>query len=113
MFVDSHYTLMFMLIFGHAVADYPLQGDFLSKAKNHKQPIPGIDWYVALSMHCIIHAGVVFLITQSLLLALLEYIAHMTIDYLKSDNIISFKTDQSLHVWCKIAWFGLYVSGIK
>lgn len=33
--------LLFILIAGHALADYPLQGDFLAKGKNHKAPIAG------------------------------------------------------------------------
>jgi hypothetical protein len=35
------------LIAGHALADYPLQGDFLSRAKNRSAPIPGFPWWQA------------------------------------------------------------------
>lgn len=35
------------LIAGHFLCDYPLQGDFLSKAKNRVNPIPGVPWYQA------------------------------------------------------------------
>jgi hypothetical protein len=37
-----------LLLVDHALADYPLQVDFLARAKNHAAPIPGISWYQAL-----------------------------------------------------------------
>jgi hypothetical protein len=37
-----------LLLVDHALADYPLQGDFLARAKNHTAPIPGISWYQSL-----------------------------------------------------------------
>ena len=36
--------ILFWLMVGHALADYPLQGDFLAKAKNRTAPIPGVPW---------------------------------------------------------------------
>jgi hypothetical protein len=44
-------TLFFWLLVGHAIADYPLQGDFLAKAKNYTLAIPGIPWQQALFWH--------------------------------------------------------------
>lgn len=51
------------LIAGHALADYPLQGDFLSKAKNRSQPIPGVPYWQALGAHVVIHGAFVAFIT--------------------------------------------------
>lgn len=34
-------TIFALMLAGHALADYPLQGDFLAKAKNRANPIPG------------------------------------------------------------------------
>lgn len=96
--------MLFWLLVGHAVADYPLQGDFLSKAKNHRAPIPGIDWWIALLNHAVIHGGAVALITGSLVLGLIETVVHCAIDWLKCDGRTSFRTDQALHVVCKIVW---------
>lgn len=96
--------LLWAFIIGHAVADYPLQGDFLAKAKNHLKPIPGINPMIALKMHAFIHAGVVWIITGSFFLSLFESVAHTLIDYLKCDERISFTTDQILHVSCKVAY---------
>lgn len=89
---------MLMLLFCHALADYPLQGEFLSKAKNKNAPIPGIDWPIALAMHCLIHAGFVYLITGSLALSALMFLTHWIIDHAKCNNLIDFKLDQTLHI---------------
>jgi hypothetical protein len=97
--------ILFLLIAGHALADYPLQGDFLAKAKNHTAPIPGVPWYQALMAHSAIHAGFVGIITGSLLLAVLEFIAHTATDYAKCAGRISYNTDQAIHIGCKVLWF--------
>ena len=96
-----------LLIAGHAVADYPLQGDFLSRAKNHKAPIQGVPWYQALLAHAAIQAGMVGIITGSMWLGLAEFMAHVLIDYAKCDGRISFNQDQALHVACKVVWIAI------
>jgi len=101
--------LCFALWIGHAIADYPLQGDFLAKAKNHKLPIPGIDWLTALIMHSLIHAGFVWAITGSDVLGVIEFVLHVIIDYLKCDGRTSFSTDQLLHISCKCAYVATMV----
>ena len=96
------------LLIGHYLCDYPLQGDFLAKAKNHKAPIPGVPWYHALIAHAAIQAGMVWLVTGKLWMAGIEFGVHAIIDYQKSEGIISFGTDQFLHVIFKAVyalWF--------
>lgn len=93
-----------LLIAAHALADYPLQGDFLAKAKNHRAPIPGVPWYQALAAHSAIHAGFVGVITGSAWLGLAEFLIHTATDYAKCDGRISYNTDQAVHIGCKIAW---------
>lgn len=95
---------LFWLLVGHAVADYPLQGDFLARGKNHRAPLVDIPWYQCLAWHALMHAGAVALITQSIAIGLCEFVAHVAIDYAKCDGKTSFNTDQALHVACKIAW---------
>lgn len=95
---------MLLLLAGHALCDYPLQGDFLARGKNHKQPMPGIPWWQCLLAHAIIHAGMVFLITHSFWMAGAELLFHATTDYLKCDGKLNFNEDQLIHVTCKIAW---------
>lgn len=105
--------LLGLLIVGHALADYPLQGDFLARAKNRTAPLPGVPWWQALSAHAIIHGGFVGVITGSWLLGCAEAIWHWLIDDLKCRGKISFNTDQALHIafkalWAWIAWTALH-----
>lgn len=101
-------VLLWMLI-GHAVADYPLQGDWLSKAKNQTlNLVPGeAIWPGALLSHAAIHAGAVQLATGSWSLAGAEFAAHALIDHTKCAGRLSYNVDQALHVACKVAWFAL------
>lgn len=97
-------TLLALLLAGHALADYPLQGDFLAKAKNRANPIPGVPWLHGLLPHAAIHGGFVGVITGSLALGVVEFIVHCLIDDAKCMGRISYNTDQFLHVACKVAW---------
>ena len=97
------------LIVLHCLADYPLQGEFLARGKNHRNPIEGFHWQILLLAHAAIHAGGVWLVTGSLLLGMSEFIAHMAIDYCRCEGSISFSTDQLLHVACKALWIALLV----
>lgn len=92
------------LAVGHALADYPLQGDFLAKAKNRTAPIPGVPWWQALGAHAIIHGGFVAAITGFWWLGAAEAIAHATIDDAKCRGWLSFNSDQGLHLGCKALW---------
>jgi hypothetical protein len=96
-------TLWWLLV-GHAVCDYPLQGDFLARGKNHKNPIPGIPWYHCLIAHALIHGGAVALITGDVWLGCIEAAIHTVIDYGKCDGRFGFNFDQALHIGCKIVW---------
>lgn len=44
---------IYMFLFLHALADYPLQGDFLAKFK-------GTNW-IAMTAHCLIWSGLIYL----------------------------------------------------
>ena len=96
--------LLAKLLIAHAVCDYPLQGDFLSKAKNPSAPISGVPWQWAMASHAAIHAGAVWALTGSAWLALFEFVAHASIDYLKCVGVLTFSQDQWLHVICKVVW---------
>ena len=98
----NFFELLGILIAGHALADYPLQGDFLSKAKNHTNPIPGVPWYQALFAHSAIHAGVVGLITGSIWFAILEFIVHAITDRVKCEGHLTFNEDQAIHIMTKV-----------
>lgn len=97
--------LMFLaLCVGHFIADYPLQGDFLARAKNRTSPVPGVPWQQALGAHAAIHGGVVWLITGLWWLGVIELVLHALIDDEKCRGRISFNHDQALHLLCKAVW---------
>ena len=93
-----------MLLVGHALCDFPLQGDFLAGAKNHRRPMPGTPWWIALTAHALIQAGMVGLVTGNALLGVAEFCLHWMIDHSKCDGRFGLTTDQALHVACKILW---------
>lgn len=108
--LGSALSLFFALLIGHAFADFPLQGDFLSQGKNrHTEPPkladgkapPKTIWIYLMTAHCLIHAGFVWLLTGSVLLGLAELVLHWIIDSLKCEGKTSFAIDQWLHILCK------------
>ena len=101
-------TVLILLLWMHALCDYPLQGDFLAKAKNRLSPIPGVPWSIAMASHCFTHAGAVFLITNSIILTVIEFISHFITDDMKCTNRINFPQDQSIHIAMKF----LYVAAL-
>ena len=104
-------ALLWMLI-GHALCDYPLQGDWLSKAKNQTlQLVEGEDISVgAMICHAGIHAGAVKLATGSWILAMFEFGTHGLIDLGKCEGNYGYNTDQMMHVACKVAWWLLLIT---
>lgn len=96
--------MLFLLIAGHAIADYPLQGEFLSSAKNRHTEIGKAIWPHALFAHACIHGGFVAVITGNVFLGLAETVAHAVTDWFKCEGKISFHTDQAIHIVCKLAW---------
>lgn len=97
------------LIGGHFLCDYPLQGDFLSRAKNRTIPIPGVPWWQALAAHSAIHGAFVALITGIWWLFILEAAVHWATDDAKCRSRISFNADQGIHIACKIVWLFVWM----
>lgn len=104
----DHVTLLLALVAAHALCDYPLQGDFIAKAKNFRAPIAGVPWYQAMAAHALIQAAAVTIITGSLFLGSLEFVLHFAIDSAKiaddSPTHKAYNIDQALHVVCKVFW---------
>lgn len=96
--------ILTILIFFHFVMDYPLQGDFLSKAKNPYNPIPGIPWYQAMTAHSFMHAVPVGFFTGSPVLGVIEFGIHYITDMLKCRGNISYNMDQAIHIGSKIIY---------
>ncbi len=106
---------LFLLLCAHALADFPLQGEFIAKAKNRHTPAFNVPagqrpmkvWLHALTAHSLIHGGFVYLITGSVAIGVAEVIAHWLIDFGKCENWYGIHADQGLHIACKFAWWGL------
>ncbi len=104
--------VFYALLIGHALCDYPLQGDATAKGKNRHSPPYGIPqgqkpvavWFHYLTAHALIHSGAVWIITLSPWCALGEFVAHWLIDFLKCENVTNPHTDQLLHIACKVLW---------
>ena len=103
--------LLLLLLVGHALADYPLQGDFLAKAKQGSFAATGIPGWYALAMHSLIHAGFVYWFTNSVTLACIEFVGHSLIDTLKTRRHISFMVDQFLHIVMKVGYAVAVIHG--
>ena len=88
----------------HALADFPLQGDYLARQKSRRLADSRSDWIIALSAHCTIHAGGVWLVSGSLAVAAAEFIVHALIDLSKSEEKFGIATDQLLHILSKLAY---------
>jgi len=95
---------LLLLLAGHALCDYPLQGDFLAKAKNRTSPIPGVPWYHGLGAHALIHGGMVALVTRSTAMGIAETVIHAVTDDLKCSGRLTYNQDQAVHLACKALW---------
>lgn len=106
--------MLALLLIGHFVADYPLQSDWMARAKNRWRPVdpatippgqtPMLVWPWVLTAHASTHAAAVYLVTGSIVLALCELAAHWLIDYGKCGNRYGIHADQAMHLACKLVW---------
>ncbi len=102
--------LLFLLLAGHALADFVLQTEVMAIGKNRHSKIHEEKgkhfptWHYWMGAHTLIHGGMVCLLTQSLLLGLIETLLHTLIDFLKCEGKLSFHQDQFLHLVCKIGY---------
>jgi len=103
--------LFFALVIGHAVADFPLQGEYLAIGKNRrflmrlKDPArPPELWVYCMGAHCLIHSGAVWLITGSAALGAVEFVLHWGLDQAKCEGKTTFGVDQWGHVVCKAGY---------
>ena len=97
----------FLLLVGHAICDYPLQGDAvaINKNRNAKTELQKhVPWYYWLASHALMHGGAVALITGSVTLGIAETVAHFLIDFGKCEKLFNIHIDQLLHIICKLLW---------
>ncbi len=106
------FALFFAFAIVHALADFPLQGDYLARMKVRDQAGTLPEWIVALTAHSLVHAGGVWLISGSPLLGATELGLHWLIDFGKGEGKFGYVTDQVLHITCKVAYVIVLVLGI-
>jgi hypothetical protein len=104
-------ALFFAFAISHALADFPLQGDYLARTKQRRQAANVPEWLIALTAHSLIHAGGVWLISGSVLLATVELVLHWLIDLGKGEGYYGYVADQALHLGCKVAYVILLATG--
>ena len=105
-------TLLFLLLFGHALADFALQPEIMAKLKNrYNKPdfipkgqkfIP--TWEYWLFAHGLIHGGFVYIFTGIIWLGIAEVSLHIFIDFLKCENYTNPHIDQFLHIISKVIY---------
>lgn len=107
--------MFFLLLAGHALADFPLQAGPMATEKSRHSTTDlqkAVPWYYWLTAHSLIHGGAVYLVTQSLTLGLLETVVHWLIDFAKCEGWTNIHMDQALHVGCKLLWCVLIAYGV-
>ena len=102
--------IFFQLLVAHALADFVLQQEAMGAGKNRHSDIHARKgekfpaWYYWLTAHSLIHGGVVYLVTGSLVLGLIETTLHWIIDYAKCEGWLDFHQDQAMHIACKLGY---------
>lgn len=104
--IDPHNPLavFFALAVAHALADFPLQGDYIARQKSSKSADSRAEQVVALTAHGLIHAGGVWIVTGSMVFGAVELALHALIDLAKGNHKFGLVTDQLLHLACKAAY---------
>lgn len=117
-------TLLLLLIWSHCLADYPLQGPYISEAKNRNTKLGEDIWWFILPTHAAIHAGFVGLLFAmygfmmhvpgwemlAMLFAGCELFSHTIIDYDKCDGELTHAQDQLAHIFCKVVYVIIFAS---
>lgn len=113
LFHSHWYVMLILLVFFHFLADYPLQGPYLSESKNHLNPLGqnGV-WKHSLFAHSFIHAGFVFIVTGSLQCFLMELVVHAWTDYGKCQGWLTLNMDQSIHIGIKVLYVFLALNSL-
>lgn len=106
---------LFLMLCGHAVADFMLQHPWVAQNKNRHAVSTGYDpklhgpretiWPYVLTAHALTHGAFVCLATGSAALGLAETAAHWAIDFGKCERWYGIHVDQWLHIACKVLWF--------
>jgi hypothetical protein len=105
------FNLLLMLAMGHFVADFALQGDRMATEKCPAQGVV-LGWGWWLCAHAAIHGFFVGWLTGLPVLGLAEWLLHALIDLGKCRHCYRMGTDQALHLFCKLVWVLVALSGV-
>ncbi len=103
--------LFFAFVIAHALADFPLQGDYLARMKQRRNASTTFEWIAALTAHSLIHAGAMWIVSGSIIVGILELVLHWLIDLGKGEGKYGYATDQALHISCKVAYVVAFMLG--
>ena len=112
LFDSGPFALFFAFAIAHALADYPLQGEYLARMKCRDQANNPSEWFIALGAHSLVQAGGVWIVSGSAILGLTELCLHWLIDFGKGEGKFGYVTDQVLHLACKLGYVVVLVLGI-
>ena len=102
----------FAFAISHALADFPLQGDYLARTKQRSKAGTVSEWLISLTAHSLIHAGGVWIVSGSAVIAVAEFVLHWLIDLGKGEGLYGYVTDQALHIGCKVAFVIVMMKGL-
>jgi hypothetical protein len=120
--------MLFFFVAGHALMDYSLQTDPMAvcKCRRANNPIQrSVPWFYWLTAHALLHGAAVGIIVWwgyrdlwgndiwnvAIGFAIAETVIHWLIDLGKCEKLYGIHVDQSLHLICKVIWWGLLTSG--
>ncbi len=105
------FRLLVLLLFGHFMADFFMQTEFqaLGKSRKSNPYAAAVPWYYCLTAHAAIYAGVIGILTGSLLIGLIEFVIHWIVDHGKCEGWYGIHVDQGIHLLCKVAYAVLLV----
>ena len=106
------FALFFAFAIAHALADFPLQGDYLARMKRRDQASSPSEWIISLTAHSLVQAGGVWIVSGSALLGATELCLHWLIDLGKGEGKFGYVADQGLHLACKVAYVAVLVLGM-
>jgi hypothetical protein len=106
------FALFFAFAIAHALADFPLQGDYLARMKVRDQAGTASEWIISLTAHSLVQAGGVWIVSGSALLGVTELCLHWLIDLGKGEGKFGYLADQVLHLACKLAYVVVLVLGL-
>lgn len=107
---ETYVMWLFQLVAAHFLCDFSLQTDTMAREKNPASTTElqkHVPWYYWMTAHAFIHGLAVLLLINDPRCAYGEVVVHWVTDYAKCKGWIGIKTDQAIHIACKVAWVAL------